>query len=65
MQAIYGGVRSRTRVRSSFSEEFEVKVWVHRGSVLSPLLFIIVLEALPREFRVGCPWDMLYADCYY
>ena len=24
-------------------------------SVLSPLLFIIVLEALSREFRTGCP----------
>ena len=32
------------------------------GSVLSPLLFIIVLEALSREFRTGCPWKLLYAD---
>ena len=29
-----------------YSEEFEVKVGVHQGSVFSPLLFIIVLEAL-------------------
>ena len=65
MQAIYGGVRSRTRVRISFSEELEVKVWVHQGPVLIPLLFMIVLEALPREFRVGCLWEMLYADYYY
>ena len=56
------GARSRTRVKSSFSEEFEVKVGVHQRSVLSPLLFIIVLEALSREFRVGCPWEMLYVD---
>ena len=20
------------------------------------------MEALPREFRVGCPWELLYAD---
>ena len=52
VQAMYVGARSRTRVNSSFSEEFEVKVGVHQGSVLSPLLFIIVLEALSREFQV-------------
>ena len=34
-----------------YSEEFEVKVGIHQGSVLSPLLFIIVLKALSREFR--------------
>ena len=26
------------------------------------MLFIIVLEALSREFRTGCPWELLYAD---
>ena len=35
---------------------------MHQGLVLSPLLFIIVLEALSREFREGCPWDMRYVD---
>ena len=41
-----------------------MKVGVHQGSVLSPLLFIIVLEALSREFRAGVPWEDLhvYAD---
>jgi hypothetical protein len=37
-------------------------VGVHQGSVLSPLLFIIVLEALSREFREGLPMELLYAD---
>ena len=44
------------------SEEFEVKVGVHQGSVFSQLLFIIVLEALSREFRCGVPWEDPYAD---
>ena len=39
-----------------------MKVGVHQGSVLSPPLFIIVLEALSREFRCGVPWEDLYAD---
>ena len=39
-----------------------MKVGVHQGSLLSPLLFIIVLEALSREFWAGVPWEDLYAD---
>jgi hypothetical protein len=44
------------------SEAFLVKVGVHQRSVLRPLLSIIVMEALSREFRVGLPWELLYAD---
>ena len=60
--SMYTDVRSRIRVGNGYSEEFGVMVGVHQGSVLSPLLFIIVLEALSREFRTGCPWELLYAD---
>ena len=47
---------------NSFSDEITVRVGVHQGSVLSPLLFIIVLEALSSEYRTGCPWELFYAD---
>ena len=57
VQSMY--VRSRVRVGDGYSEEFGVGVGVHQGSVLSPLLFIIGLEALFREFRTGCPWELL------
>ena len=62
VHGMYSNARSRVRVGEGYSEEFEVKVGVHQGSVLSPLLFIIVLEALSREFRYGVPWEDLYAD---
>ena len=62
VQSMYKDVRSRVRVGDGYSEEFGVGVGVHQGSVLSPLLFIIVLEALSKEFRTGCPWELLYAD---
>ena len=63
VQSMYTNARSRVRVNdSSLSEEFSVKVGVHQGSVLSHLLFIIILEALSIEFRTGCPWELLYAD---
>ena len=38
------------------SKGFEVKVGMHQGSGLSPLLFVIVMEAISREFRVALPW---------
>ena len=38
-----------------------MKVSVHQGWVLSLLLFIIVLEALSREFHSGFPWEDLFA----
>ena len=62
VQSMYNNARSKVRVGDMYSEEFEVGVGVHQGSVLSPLLFIIVLEALSRDFRVGVPWELLFAD---
>ena len=59
VQGMYADVRSRVRVGMGYSEEFEVKVSVHQGSVLSPLLLIIVLEALSRDLRSGLPWEDL------
>ena len=50
------------RVNGRESKAFSVRVGMHQGSVLSPLLFIIVLEAMSREFRVGLPMELLYAD---
>ena len=50
------------RVNGVQSEDFEVKVGVHQGSVLSPILFVMVLEAISQEFRGGSLWELLYAD---
>ena len=62
VQAMYNNARSKVRIGSECSEEFDVGVGVHQGSVLSPLLFIIVLEALSKDYRIGVPWELLFAD---
>ena len=62
VKVMYNGADSRVRVKSCFSERFEVTVGVHQGSVLGLLLFAIVMEAVSRECCIGCPWELLYAD---
>ena len=62
VQALYDGTKCRVRVNGKLGQPFDVQVGLHQGSVLSPLLFIIVLEALTKEFRSGSPWELLYAD---
>ena len=59
---MYYNARSRVRVNGQYSEECGVGVGVHQGSIISPLLFILVLEALWREFCTGVPSECLYVD---
>ena len=58
VQVMYDTPRSRVRLNGNFSEIFNINVGVHQGSVLSPLLFIMVMEALSRELRTGCPREL-------
>ena len=62
MQVKYANARGGVHVGKGYSQDIEVKVEVHQESILSPLLFIIVLEALSHEFCAGVPWEYLYAD---
>ena len=50
-------------VREGASEEFEVKIGLRHGSVLSPLLFISVLDLISRKTVMkGTMKKLLYAD---
>jgi len=60
--SMYTGAKTVVRTVYGNSNCFGVKVGMHQGSTLSPLLFVIVIEALSREFRVTLPWELLYAD---
>ena len=50
------------RTDGGVSESFEVKVGLHQGSVLSPLLFTAVVDVVSSEARSGLPSELLYAD---
>ena len=60
--SMYTGAKTVVRTVYGNSKGFEVKVGMHQGSALSPLLFVIVKDAISREFRVALPLELLYAD---
>ena len=47
---------------SAYSVEFEVKVGVHQGSVLSSLLFAIVVYVITENAKRGVVNELLHAD---
>lgn len=50
------------RVNKTFSDDFLAHTGLLCLSVLSSLLFIIILEVLDRENRPGSSEEMLYAN---
>ena len=60
--SMYAGAKTVVRTVHGNSKSFDVKVGMHQGSALSPLLLVIVTEAISREFRVVLPWELLHAD---
>ena len=49
------------RTDAGLSESFEIKVGLHQGSVLSPLLFAAVMDVVSSEAR-SLPSELLYDD---
>ena len=47
------GAKTRVRVDSELSGEFEVKVGMHQGSVLSPFIFAVVVDVVNELAREG------------
>ena len=66
IQILYESSRAMVRIGTTngvkYGKEFEVKIGVHQGSVLSPLLFITVMEEVSKKVRRGIPWEALFAD---
>ncbi|VDP50259.1 unnamed protein product [Heligmosomoides polygyrus] len=38
-----------------------IYVGMHLGSALSPLLFVVVMDAISRNLQMAAPWTLLYA----
>ena len=59
---LYEGAKTRVRVGNGLSDAFSVGVGVHQGSVLSPFLFAIVMDAVCGNVMEGLLFEILYAD---
>ena len=59
---MYEEARTSVRTGNENSKCFWAKVGLYQGSVLSPLLFVIVMDVVCEGIREGLPCELLYAD---
>ena len=59
---MYEDCRTQSTTREGNTEYVNVKVGLHQGSAISPLLFIIIMDVLASESDKEPPWAMLFAD---
>ena len=62
VKSMYDNAHSKVRITNSYINPVNILVGAHQGSVLSPLLFIIIMKALSLELRTGCPYKLFYAS---
>ena len=62
IQDMYEDCETQVTTREGNTEYFNVKVGLHQGSAISPLLFIIIMDVLASEIDKEPPWAMLFAD---
>ena len=59
---MYERAESAVRTADGTADWFKLLVGLHQGSLLSPLVFITVMEVGCREIIGGLPWKLLDAD---
>ena len=59
---MYDGCTASVRTLLGSTESFDVKVGLHQGSTLCPLLFITVMDVISDEIGRGPAHAMLFAD---
>jgi len=58
---MYKNSKTSMRLDGERSDKFVVKVGVHQGSVLSLLLFAVMMDGISRDVKEGGVNEILYA----
>ena len=61
VMSLYERAKTRVRVDSELSEEFEVKVGMHQLSILSHFLLAMAADIVSEMARAGVISELLYA----
>ena len=59
---MYEECQAQVTTREGNADYFNVKVGLHQGSAIGPLLFVIIMDVLASEIDTEPPWAMLFAD---
>ena len=59
---MYKATKIRIKTRCGLTQYFNIKVGLHQGSALSPLLFIIIIDVIASSIQIDPPWAMRFAD---
>ena len=62
VMSLHVGAETRAIVDSELTEELEVKVGMHQGSVLSSFLFAVVVDVVTEFARQDALSELLYTD---
>ena len=62
IQDMYKATKTRVKSRCGLTQYFDIEVVLHQGSILNPLLFIIIMDMLANTIQRDPPWAMLFAD---
>ena len=62
VKATYGLVKTKVRTPYRDTEEFMIDAGLHQESVLSPFLFIVLMDTLTEEVKTKALWELIFAD---
>jgi len=62
IQGLYEGPNTSVESMCRVTENFNVGVGVHQGSVLSCYLFFLIMDEVTKGIQGEIPWCIMFAD---